>query len=158
MAASWNVAIDGSYYNVEYINNNKVAVNGQKLKLKDYKVKTSFIQTEYDIPVGPKSARLVITTLKQPQLVIDGRDCVTGAEYVPIKIPIWSYIFIVLHCINFQGGAIGGALAAVGILATASVSTNNKMNIALKILINLAILIVINVILFGIEFIIRSLM
>ena len=44
MAASWNVAIDGSYYNVEYINNNKVAVTGHKLKLKDYKVKTIFIQ------------------------------------------------------------------------------------------------------------------
>ena len=158
MATSWNVAIDGSYYNVELIKNNKVVVNGQALKLKDYKVKTSFIQTEYDIPVGPKSARLVITTLKQPQLVIDGRDCVTGAEYVPIKIPVWAYIFIVLHCINFQGGAIGGALAAVGILATVSVSTNNKMNIALKILINLAILIVINVILYGIAFILTSLM
>ncbi len=91
-------------------------------------------------------------------VAIDGRDCVTGAEYVPIKIPVWAYIFIVLHCINFQGGAIGGALAAVGILATVSVSTNNKMNIALRILINLAILIVINVILYGIAFILTSLM
>ena len=57
-----------------------------------------------------------------------------------------------------MGGAIGGALAALGILATVSVSTNNKMNIALKILINLAILIVINVILFGIAFILTGLM
>ncbi|MBD5520829.1 MAG: hypothetical protein HDR03_06325 [Lachnospiraceae bacterium] len=158
MATSWNVEIDGSYYKVEYINNKKAVVDGQKLKLTDYKVKTGIVQMEYDIPVGPKSARLVITTLKQPQLVIDGRDCVSGAEYVPIKIPIWAYIFIVLHCIDLIYGALGGGLAAVGILATVSVATNNKMNIALKILINLAILIVINVILFGIAFILTSLM
>lgn len=158
MAASWNVTIDGNYYNVELIKNNKVVVNGQELKLKDYRVKTGMIHTEYEIPVGPKRALLVIMSMKQPQLVIDGRDCTTGAEYVPIKIPVWSYIFIVLHCINFMNGAMGGALAAVGILATVSVSTNNKMNIALKILVNLAILIVVYVIIFGLALIMSSFM
>ena len=158
MATSWNVTIDGSYYNVELIKNNKIVVNGQELKLKDYRVKTGIVHTEYEIPVGPKRALLVIMSMKQPQLVIDNRDCLTGAEYVPVKTPVWSYIFIVLHCINFLNGALGGALAVVGVLATISVSSNKKINIALRVLINLAILIVMYVIIFGIALILGSLM
>lgn len=57
--------------------------------------------------MGAKTALLVIRSMSTPQLVIDNRDCATGEEYVPVKLPVWAYAFVVLHCINFINGAIG---------------------------------------------------
>lgn len=141
MGKTWNVTVDGIGFYVELKNNKQVAVNGAVYNLKDYRKKTGMIQTEYEIPVGHKSALLVIRSMAEPCLVIDNRNCATGEEYVPLKMPVWAYVFMVLHLVNFMNGAIGGAMAAVGMLATASVSSNRKKNIAVRILIDIAILI-----------------
>lgn len=150
MGKTWNVMVDGIGFYVELMNKKQFAVNGAVYNLKDYRRKTNSIQAEYEIPVGHKSALLVIRSMGQPCLVIDNRDCETGEEYVPFKLPAWAYIFIVLHFINFRNGAIGGAMAAVGMIATASVSANRKMNIAVRILIVIAILIGTYAIVFGV--------
>lgn len=150
MAKTWNVVVDGNPYNIELAKGTKVIVNGEELKLKDYKKKSGLVHTEYEIPVGSKQALLVIMTAKSPQLVIDNRDCETGEEFVPIKIPGWAYIFVVLHFINFLNGAIGAAMAVVGVALTTSVSINRKMNIAVKVLLNVAIVVVAYIVVFGV--------
>lgn len=137
---TWNVMVDGVGYYVEFRNNRQIVVNGALLNLKDYRVKTGMLQTEYEIPVGCRKALLVIRSMSGPRLVMDNRDCATGEEYVPEKIPVWAYVFIVLHCGNFLNGAIGGAMAAVGILITSSVSSNQKMNPIVKVIIDIAVL------------------
>lgn len=137
---TWNVMVDGIGYYVELRNNKQIAVNGALLNLKDYRVKTGMIQTDYEIPVGYKKALLVIRSMSEPCLVLDNRNCATGEEYVPVKMPVWAYVFIILHCGNFLNGAIGGVMAAVGILITASVSGNPKSNLVVKILIDVVVL------------------
>ncbi len=149
---TWNVTSDGAGYYVELKNNKQVVVNGAVLNLKEYRVKTGMLQTEYEIPVGFRKALLIIRSMSQPRLIMDNRDCATGEEYVPFKTPAWAYVFIVLHCGNFLNGALGGALAAVGMLTAASVSSNQKLNLALRIIINIVILIAAYAIMFGIAF------
>lgn len=151
MAKKWDVKIDNQNYGVE-LNGKKLTINGEVLKLKQYKKKTGLIHEEYEVPVGPKTALLVIRSMSTPQLVIDNRDCATGEEYVPIKLPGWAYVFIVLHCINFLNGAIGWLMAVIGVAVTTSVSCNRKLNIALRIVINLAVLILAYVVVFGVAF------
>lgn len=138
MANSWNVNIDDNGYYIE-LNKNKVCINGQDIKLKDYIRKTGFIHTEYEIPVGSQKVLLVVRSLSAPHLYIDNRDCETGEEYVPMKIPGWAYIFMVLHCFNFLNGAIGGALGVFGIALTAAIACNKKMNIAVRVLLNIIV-------------------
>ncbi len=137
---TWNVMADGMGYYVELRNNKEIAVNGALLKLKDYRAKTGMVQTEYEIPLGSKKALLVIRSMSEPALVLDNRDCATGEEYVPAKVPAWAFVFMALHCINFRNGAIGGAMGAMGIIITASVSGNRKMNILARIGIDIAVL------------------
>ncbi len=155
---TWNVMVDGVGYCVEYINNKQIAVNGALLNLKDYRVKTGFVQTDFEIPLGYKKALLVIRSMSEPYLVLDNRDCATGEQYVPAKMPIWAYIFMVLHCGNFMNGAIGGAMAAFGILITASVAGNPKMNMALRIVICFAVLAGAYAIVFGIALVLAGLL
>ena len=155
MEKSWNVNVDGMTYNVSLRNKN-LSVNGAPLHLKNYRTKTGMIQTEYEIPVGNRKALLVIQSMGNPRLVMDNRDCETGEQYVPAKVPIWAYLFVVLHCVNFMNGAIGGAMAAVGILLTLSVSGNTKMNIGLRIFLDIAFVILSYAIVFGLAVLIAG--
>ena len=141
MGKTWNVMVDGIGQYVELKNNKQAVVNGAVYNLKEHRKKTGMLQTEYEIPVGYRNALLIIRSMAQPCLVIDNRDCETGEEYVPLKMPAWAWLFIVLHFINFRNGAIGGAMGAMGMIATASVSANRKMNIVVRILIDIGILI-----------------
>ncbi|MCM1155804.1 MAG: hypothetical protein NC489_37830 [Ruminococcus flavefaciens] len=148
MEKSWNVNVDGMMYNVT-LRKKDLLVNGAPLHLKNYRTKTGMVQTEYEIPVGNRKALLVIQGMGGSRLFMDNRDCETGEAYIPAKVPVWAYIFVVLHCINFVNGAIGGAMAAVGILLTLTVSANTKMNIGLRIFLNIAFLILAYAIVFG---------
>lgn len=149
MSKKWNVKIDEQNYDIEF-KGRKVVVNGEELKLKDYKKKTGLVHTEYEFPAGPKTALLIVRSMGTPQLVIDNKDCATGEEYVPVKLPAWGYVFVVLHCVNLLNGAIGVLMAILGVTATYSVSCNRKMNVALRVLLNIGILVVFYAIVFGI--------
>lgn len=152
MAKVWNVKVDEVSYNIK-LNGSNVVVNGEKLKLRRYKKKTHLLTTDYEIPVGSKNALLVVGGLVGGnKLVIDGKDCATGETYVPVKFPAWSYIFVALHFVNFINGAIGVALAFVGLSATAAISSNQKMNIAVKIILDLLVLIAVYAVIFGIAY------
>lgn len=149
MAKAWNVKIDEQTYTVKMKGSN-VEINGEKLVLnKKYKKKTGLVHEEYEFPVGSKTALLVRKNLSAPQLVIDGVDCATGEQYVPFKMPWWSYLFVILHLINFLNGAIGGLAAIVGIGATTAISTNSRMNIVVRILLNAVVLILAYAVVFG---------
>lgn len=140
MSKEWNVKIDDRMYNIE-LKGRKLKVNGENLKLRKYRKKTGLVHEEYEIPVGSKNALLVLRNMGGTVLVIDDKDCATGEEYVPVKIPGWAYIFIVLHCVNFINGALGAFLAVVGISLTASVSSNRKMNVLIRVILDFVILV-----------------
>lgn len=155
MSKKWNVKIDEQNYNVE-LKSNRLVVNGENLKLRKYKKKTGLIHTEYEVPVGPKTALLVIRNLSAPQLVIDNKDCATGEEYVPKVLPKWSYIFAGLHFVNVINGALGVLMAIIGIALTTSISCNKKMNIALRVILDLAVLILSYAVVFGAAFLVAG--
>lgn len=149
MAKAWDVKIDGQTYSVKMKGSN-VEINGEKLVLnKKYKKKTGLVHEEYEFPVGSKTALLVRKNLSAPQLVIDGVDCATGETYVPFKMPWWSYIFIVLHFINCLNGAIGLLAFVVAIGATTSISTNTRMNVGVRILLDAVVLVLAYAVVFG---------
>lgn len=143
-------------YEIKLVNK-KITVNGETLKKADYKKKTGLVTEEYEFSVGSKTALLVIKNLSAPQLVIDNKDCATGEEYVPVKLPKWSYIFIVLHCVNFLNGALGVLLAVIGIALTTSISNNRKMNAGVRVLLDLAVLVIMFVLTFGVALFVASL-
>lgn len=156
MSKKWDVKIDEQMYNLE-LKGKKLVINGETLKLKKYKKKTGLVHEEYEVPVGPKMATLVIKSMSAPQLVIDNRDCVTGEEYVPIKLPKWSYVFVVLHCVNFLNGALGCIMVVIGVALTTSVSCNRKMSIAIRVLLDIALVVISYAIVFGVAFLIAGL-
>lgn len=139
MGKKWNVKIDDKVYDIEY--KNKLIINGEKFKMKQFKKKTRLLTVEYDIPVGSKMALLECGGFSIARLIIDGKDCATGEDYVPAKLPVWAYIFIVMHCVNFLNGAIGAMLAVLGCTLTAAVACNTRLNILVRILINIGIVI-----------------
>ncbi|MBD5546037.1 MAG: hypothetical protein HDQ97_01305 [Lachnospiraceae bacterium] len=149
MSKEWNVKVDDQMYNIE-VKGRKLKVNGENNKLRQYRKKTGLIHEEYEIPVGSKNALLVLNSMGGATLVIDNKDCATGEEYVPMKVPGWAYIFIVLHCVNFINGAIGAFLAFVGITLTASISSNRKINVIIRVLLDFVILVLAVMAIFGV--------
>lgn len=107
---------------------------------------------EYEIPLGSRKGLLVLQNMKSPQLVIDNKDCATGEEYVPLNMPKWSYIFILLHFVNFINGAIGCCFAIAGIAATTAVSANKKFSAVVKLILDLVILVLFFAITFGVAY------
>lgn len=158
MLKTWNVNIEDRGYTIELKNNRKIVINGEELKLKNYVKKTGLVHTEYEIPLGFKTGFLVLRSMNSPHLYIDNRDCETGEEYVPMKLPVWSYIFMVFHCINFLNGALGAVMAIVGITFTTYISCNKNMNIVVRLLLNIALLVLIYGIVFGVAFILAGLL
>lgn len=156
MAKMWNVKVDERPYTIK-LSGGKVIINDEKLKLKEYLKKRGWLQMQYEIPVGSKWALLVLGSyVGGNKLVIDGKDCATGEEYVPLKIPKWAYIFMALQFLNFMNGALGVLMAFVGISATAAVSSNQKMNVVVRILLDVVILIAVYAVIFGLALAIYS--
>lgn len=149
MGKLWNVKIDEKMYNVE-LKGRKLLVNGEDIKLKKYRKKTGLVHEEYEFPLGSKTAFLDLRGMNGSVLVIDNKNCATGEEYVPVKMPKWAYIFVVLHCLNFLNGALGAAMAVIGIMLTASISSNKRMNVVLRVLLDLVVLVVAIIAIFSI--------
>ncbi len=156
MGKLWNVKIDEQMYNLE-LKGRKLLVNGEDIKLKKYRKKTGLIHEEYEFPLGSKTAFLDLRNMNTSVLVIDNKNCDTGEEYVPIKTPGWAYIFVVLHCLNFLNGALGAAFAVIGIMLTVSISSNRKMNVVVRVLLDLAILVVAVIAIFAIALMLTGL-
>ena len=156
MGKLWNVKIDEQMYNLE-LKGKKLLVNGEDIKLKKYRKKTGLIHEEYEFPLGSKTAFLDLRNMNSSVLVIDNKNCDTGEEYVPIKTPGWAYILVVLHCLNFLNGALGAAFAVIGIMLTVSISSNRKMNVVVRVLLDLAILVVAVIAIFAVALMLTGL-
>lgn len=133
----WNLEVQGVPYKIE-LKKNKVSVNGNEpVKLNKLARKSTFTETNYSIMIEGKEAVLHIRQFGGPILSYDGRDCATGEEYIPAKMPAWTWVFIVLHAIDFFlliGGAIGAALQVLVIAAMASVASNTKKSTGMRVL------------------------
>lgn len=150
MSKGWNVKVDEHPYSIQ-LKSYKIMVNNESLKLNSYFKNKGMLQSEYEFPIGSKKATLYLSSMIGGQfLVIDGKNCATGADYVPVVTPKWSYIFVVLHLLNFLNGMLGVLAAIIGCSITVSISSNSKFNVFVKILLNIATLIIVYAVVFGI--------
>ncbi len=150
MSKVWKVKVDEKGYEIK-LKGGKVLVNDEAKKLKSCLVKRGWFQSDYALDVGSKKATLIVSSLiGGTKLVIDGKDCATGEEYVPVNIPKWSYVFMALHMINFINGALGVLIGFIGCSATVSISSNKKIHIAARVGLNLAVLILAYAVILGI--------
>ncbi len=90
------------------------------------------------------------------KLAIDGIDCATGAAFTPPEMPKWAYVFMVIHCLNFLNGALGALLAIVGIMATISISSNTRLSVPVRILLDIAMVAVCIIVVFAVAFALAS--
>lgn len=149
MGKSWNVTIDSVPYAIQ-LKPYDIVINGEKTRLKSLYSKRTMLQSQYTVSVGSKEALLVLGMFGHANLVIDGKDCATGEDYVPLVVPKWAYVFIVLHLVNLINGLLGVLIAFIGIGATISVSTNRKFSTPVKVLLDFIILLVIGFVEIGI--------
>lgn len=157
MGKTWNVRIDEQEYRIELMNKGRVTVNGSELMLKNCKKKSGMIHTEYEIQLGTKTARLVLLSMGEAQLIIDNKDYETGEAYVPPKMPWWAYIFLILDFAMMIvglsgyviGGAIGGACVGVALVLTASISCNRKKSVGERIVLDIVVFVALFAILYG---------
>lgn len=151
MSQKWNVTVDGEGYEVKYINNKKIIINGKELLLKDYPKNLTMTTTEYEIPLGSQKALLIIKSLNSAQLILNGVDCESGEENAPepAKLPKWTYIFVILHCVNFVNGLLGCAMAILGIGSIKLIFDSRKLSEKQQILVDLVILLLLYALSFG---------
>lgn len=140
MAKQWNIVVDERPYLIE-LKSGKVLINNEANKLKTYPQKRTWIMTEVHLKIGSKDALLVISSFFGGiKLIVDGKDCSTGEQYIPVKLPKWAYVFIVLQFVNMINGALGALIAVAGVSATIAISSNPKMNTAVKIFLDILLL------------------
>lgn len=152
MSKVWKVKVDEKDYEI-MLKGSKVLVNHEEKKLKDFLVKREWFQTAYTVDVGTKKALLIVSSLiGGTKLAIDGKDCATGEAYVPVNIPKWAYVFMALHSINLINGLLGALIGIIGCSATVSISSNKKIHIAARVALDIVVLILTYVLVFGIGF------
>lgn len=136
---SWNIDVEGIPYKVVFEKNQITINSGAPLKLKQLKkVGSSMVETSYALPIENQDVVLHIRQSMEPILSVRGKDCTTGEEYVPLKVPGWAWIFVALHLLNFVfliGGAVGGALQAAVIIFIMAASANPKKSTGTRVLI-----------------------
>lgn len=157
MSQKWNVTVDGEGYEIKYINNKKIIVNDKELRLKDYQKNLTMTTTEYEIPLGSQKALLIVGSLNRAQLIMNGVDC--GSEEAQalesaqtpeaVVLPKWTYIFVILHCVNFVNGLSGCVMAIIGIGSIKLVNDSKRFNEKQEIMVDLIILLLLYAMTFG---------
>lgn len=133
----WNIDVEGIPYKIEFEKNKVIINNGTPLKLKQLKkLSGSTVETNYELPIENGD---VVLHIRTSELILSyrNRDCETGEEYVPMTIPGWAWVFVVLHALNFfllLGGAVGGAIQGGVICLMLSISANPKKATGVKVL------------------------
>lgn len=157
MSQKWNVTVDGEGYEIKYINNKKIIVNDKELRLKDYQKNLTMTTTEYEIPLGSQKALLIVGSLNRAQLIMNGVDCGSEETRAPESaqtleaavLPKWTYIFVILHCVNFVNGLSGCAMAIIGIGSIKLVNDSKRFNEKQEIVVDLIILLLLYTMTFG---------
>ena len=140
---SWSVTTDEGTYSVD-LKGSKVSINGNVQKLNQFAKKTHFVDTEYTIPLGNRTATLVIQSMAAPVLSYNGYDCATGQPWEYQKIPVWGWIFLIIDIIL---APFFGWLWALLALLVSAVVIRSKMNTGIKIV--LCILLIVAAIAMG---------
>lgn len=153
----WNVVVDGVQYEIR-AKGGGLVVNGEKNKLKNLMSKKDGMWRIYELPLGPKKAEYYINSwVGGAKLVMDGVDCATGKPFTASKLPKWAYIFMIgFLALAAMGGALGILIAAVGVMATISVSCNDNFSLPVKLLLNLGLLVLAWVVDLGIAIVIAG--
>ena len=132
----WNFEIQNIPYKIE-LKKNKLSINNaEPVKLNKFSRKSNLMETNYSILIEGKEAVLHIRQFGAPILSYEGRDCATGEEYIPAKVPVWGWIFVVLHVLDWFfliGGAIGAVIQVLVIAAIATVASNTKKSTGMRI-------------------------
>lgn len=156
----WNFEVQGIPYKVG-LKKNTVSINdAEPVKLSKLARKSTLLETNYSMMIEGKETVLHMKQFGAPILSYDGRDCATGEEYVPTKMPGWVWIFIVLHAIDFFfliGGAIGGIIQVFVIAMLASVASNRKKSIGVRVLLCAGIWLLSSIVQFVLAVVIASL-
>lgn len=127
---SWSVKTDEGTFSVD-LNGSKLSINGgAPQKLNRFAKKTHFVDTEYTIPLGNRTATLFVQSLSAPVLAYNGTDCATGQPYEYQKIPAWGIVFLVLDILTAVWS--GWIWAALAFLVTAVV-IRSKLNTGIKV-------------------------
>lgn len=136
-STNWNIT-DGEHVYKIVFEKNKVAIdNALPVALRKFKRKSHFMETIYKIPVGGREANLHIGFMGSVVLEMGGFDCKTGEAYIAKKTPAWSWVFIILHMVNFFlliGGAIGGAITALAIGMTVTLAGDSSKKLIKRVL------------------------
>lgn len=135
---SWSVTTDEGTFSVD-LNGSKLSINGSApQRLNRFAKKTHFVDTEYTIPLGNRTATLFIQSLASPVLAYNGYDCATGQPWEYQKIPVWGWIFIVLDILALitLGGSVWLTLLAIIVTV---VTIRSKLNVAVKVILSLVI-------------------
>lgn len=152
----WKIKVASEEYTIQ-LKNSIVLINEEIYKLRTLIHKKSFLNNEYELPIGEKKALLVTGssfTFLEPELVIDGFNYTTGTPYEPRVLPKWAYLFIVLHALNLGNGAVGALLAVMGIHLTVSISADPRKTQSVKLLLNIGVYLFAVAAIFGIAFLV----
>ena len=129
MKNQWQITLDEKVYNIR-LERKKIFINNDDgIKLSKLQKNVRFFsQIEYIIVLRGKTVKLIVPNLGSPILVIDGKNNKTGEEYIEQKLPLWSYIFLVLSLFGIFGGAIGGVFCGLSAISVISISKNKTFN------------------------------
>lgn len=127
---SWSVVTDEGTFSVD-LSGSKVSISGgAPQKLTSFAKKTHFMDTEYTIPLGNRSATLFIQSMASPVLAYNGVDCATGQPWEYQKIPVWGWVFLILDLVALL---VAGWLIVLLALIVTMVIIRSKLNTGIKI-------------------------
>lgn len=131
---TWSVTTDEGTFSVD-LKGSKVSINGAPPeRLNRFAKKTHFLDTEYTIPLGNRTATLFVQSMTAPVLAYNGVNCATGEPWQYQKIPVWGWIFIILELISVFMGA--GVLWPLLAMIVTGITIRSNLNIALKVIIS----------------------
>lgn len=151
----WTININSNNYIIKILNNNTIKINDEQIDLR--KLKSSnllYVLIEYKLQIENQQI-ILSSNLGKWKIIIDGKDYNTNQEYIKIEdFSKWIYVFLILNMINLINGALGGVFAFFGIFLTLKVFSM-KINIFLKLLLNILILLAMFGMVFGIVLLLK---
>lgn len=139
MTRKLNVIIQGQTHTVTYSdedrkNKNQLLVDGKEIQIPK-NLKTSFVGVDCPFNIDGEECRFVCV-FKACDIVVDGEFVDNKRPYVPLRIPMWAWLFVALSIlipIISIGGALPTAIACLSTIwclkfsASPFVRTNKKI-------------------------------
>ena len=143
----WNITIKDNPHTISYLvgtkhNESQLFVDGEKVELPK-RAKSSFLGTDFPLNIDGVQCRFV-SAVKGIDFVVDGKFVESKKPYVPVKIPFWSWFFVVLSVlipIVSMGGALPAALACLSSIWCLKFSATPFIKLGTKILFNILVVV-----------------